>query len=399
MTEHGVVSAPTRARQIRWALVVAILAVAGVAAAAWALRPSDSGEDERGTRGGAPTPVRVAAAEQRDLELTALYTGELDAEAAEIAARTPGTLETVSVRIGDSIEEGDLLARVDTSQLVRQIAEAQAQKSAAAANARRVAAGIGAARSELERTEPLLADQLVSAQEVTALRARVEGLEAEAAAAEAQADEAQARIALIQQQIRDARLTAPFDGAVAERYLDAGAVVQHGTPVLRVVRGGPLRVRFRVAERDLARLRPGLPFTLTTQATGEETFEGRVERISAAVSTTDRSIAVEGVLAEESQALLPGMYAEVRLALGELADATVVRGAAVLERPGDEEGATVTGVFVVDGESARWTPVAVVGRSGDDVAVTGIEPSTVVVVVGHDTLRDAAPVRVTEGAR
>ena len=396
MSEPEATASASTARRVRWALVAAIVAVAGAGAAAWALKPDEAAE-QGGGRTNAPTPVRVAQAAERELTLTAKHTGELHAEVAEIAARTPGVLEEVRVRIGDPVEQGDLLARVDTAQLVRQLAEVRAQRAAAEANARRTEAGLGAARAELERTEPLLEDQLVSAQEITALRARVDGLVAEGAAASAQADEAQARLALIQQQISDARLTAPFDGAVAERYLDPGAVVQHGTPVLRVVRSGPLRVRFRVPERDLGRLETGLPIAVTTQATADQRFTGRVERISAAVAREDRSVAVEGILEEEVATLRPGMYAEVALELGTLEDAIVVPGAAVLERPGREEGEVASGVFVATNGTARWTPVEVVGRSGDDVAVRGIDAGTPVVVVGHDTLRDGAEVRVVEG--
>ena len=396
MTEHGITASVSQARRVRWALVAAIAAVAIAGALAWALRPAASSEGEGEPRAGGPTPVRVASATQRDLELTARHTGELHAEVAEIAARTAGVLEEVRVRIGDPVEAGDVLARVDTAQLVRQLAEIRAQKSAAVASGRRIEAELGAARAELERTEPLLADQLVSAQQITVLRSRVESLVAEGAGARAEAEQADARLALVQQQIRDARVTAPFDGAVAERYLDPGAVVQQATPVLRVVRSGPLRVRFRVPERDLGRLEPGLAVSVTTQATGDQRFAGHVERISAAVAREDRSVAVEGILDEDSPTLRPGMYAEVRLQLGVLEGAVVISGAAVLERP-NAGGVIVSGVFVVDVGHARWTPLQIVGRSGDDVAVQGLPSGASVVVVGHDTLRDGAAVRVAGG--
>lgn len=398
MTDQGLVVDAGRARRVRWTLVMAVLVVGAAAAAFYILRPQGAASDASARDTARPTPVRAAAAVTDDLELTARYSGELHAEGADIAARTPGVLEAVNVRIGDRVEEGDVLARVDTAQLTRQLAEVEAQRSAAAASARRAEAGLGAAQAELDRTEPLLEEQLVSAQEVTALRARVAGLQAEQAAAEAQGQEAAARLELLRQQIRDARLEAPFDGAVAERHLDPGAVVQHGSPVLRLVHGGPLRVRFRVAERDLGRIRTGMPFEVTTHATADERFAGTVERIAAAVSRDDRTAAVEGVLEGEPPTLRPGMYAEIVLQLGLLEDAVTIPGAAILERPRDE-GGMISGVFVVEGETARWVPVEVLGRSGDRVAVEGVEPEARVVTLGHETLREGAAVRVSEGSR
>jgi membrane fusion protein, multidrug efflux system len=383
---------PAASRRMRLGLVLALALVLAGAVGLWLSGGGDAGGRAAPERkGDAAVAVRTAAAQRETLELDARYTGELDADAAEIAAREGGLLESVRVRIGDRVKKGDVLARVETAQLVRQVAEVQAQRRSALASAERVQAELALARSQLERTEPLLADQLASAQEVDALRSRVAALTAERAIAEAEAEQAQARHALLAQQISDARMIAPFDGAVAERYLDPGTVVQPGQSVLRLVRDGPLRVRFRVPERELGRVREGLPFELTTRATGQERFAGRVERISAAISREDRSAAVEGVLQDEVPALRPGMYAEISLRLGTLEGAITVPGQAVLERAG-EAGVLGSGVFVVDGGAARWTKVRVVGRSGERVAVEGLQAGAQVITMGHERIRDGTSV-------
>ncbi len=392
---NGAAEATPRRRTV-WvvALAVGAMAVAGALVLRSRATPEDAGAGAGGPRGErAPAPVRAAPVITRDVTVRARYTGELDADAAEIAARTAGLLEEVRVRIGDQVSEGDVLARVDATQARRQVAEARAQVQAAAASERRARAGLGAATAELERTEPLLADRLVSPQEVDALRSRVESVSAEADAARAQADQAQARIALLNEQIADARLTAPFDGAVAERYLDPGAVVSPGTKVLRLVQSGALRVRFRVPERDVGRVQPGLAFEVSTQATGDRRFSGQVTRVSAEVSREDRTVAVEGVLDETISDLRPGMYAEVSVSLGTLEDALAVPGSALVERLGDD-GATRTGVFVVTDTSARFVPVSVRGRAGEVVAVEGLGAGMQVVTLGQAQLRDGAPVNV-----
>lgn len=387
---------PEQVRRVRIGLGIALLLVTASALGLW-LQGAEQGQGSSASdRARAAIAVRTVTAERESLPIVARYTGELDADAAEIAARVGGLLEAVRVRIGDRVHEGEVLARVDTAQLVRQVAEVQAQRRSALASAERVQAELSLAQSELARTEPLLEDKLVSAHEVDALRSRAAALTAEGAAAKAQAEQAKARHQLLQQQIRDARLTAPFDGAVAERYLDPGAVVQHGTPVLRLVREGPLRVRFRVPERDLGRVRKGLPFELTTQATSQQLFEGRIERIAAAISREDRAAAVEGVLDVDAPALRPGMYAEIAVQLGVIEDATTVPGQAVLERPG-EGGALERGVFAIENETARWLPVRVVGRSGERVAVEGVAPNTRVVTVGQERVRDGSAVLAAGG--
>lgn len=385
------------ARRRVWIVSIVVIMIAAVAVVALrtTAKQDDTGE-ARGPGGGdrrEATIVRAETSRAEDVTLTARYTGELDADVAEVASRSTGLLEDVRVRIGDRVARGDLLAVVDTAQLRQQIAEANALGAAATASERRAAAQLRSAQSELQRTEPLLSQQLVSPQEVDALRSRSDSLSAEAEAAQAQRDQARARVALLSQQIRDARVVAPFDGAVAERYLDPGAVVQPGTKVLRIVRSGPLRVQFRVPERDVGRLANGLAFEVTTQATGDRRFRGTIARASAEVSRSDRTVAVEGVLDEEAPELRPGMFAEAIVSLGTLEGAITVPGTALVERPTDD-GATETGVWVTSGDRARFVRVSVRGRTGDRVAIDGLRAGETVITLGHDALRDGAPVQI-----
>lgn len=203
--------------------------------------------------------VTLGKAEQRTLTLTARHRGELDTEVAELSAQATGRLAGVDVDIGDDVKQGQVLARVDASQSQRQISEAQAQVKSAEASKRRAAASLAGARLELERGKRLHQEKLMSQQEYDALESRLNVLAAEEDAADAQGGQARARVSLLQQQAKETKIVAPFHGAVAERFLDPGSLVQPGVKVLRVVKSGPLRVRFRVPERDLGRITRGMP--------------------------------------------------------------------------------------------------------------------------------------------
>ncbi len=378
--------------RVAFAVLLAVLAAAGL----WLVGSRSDAPAPNRAPAPSPVVVRTELAKRDSLELTSRYHGELGADAAEIAARTGGLLEHVAVRIGDEVRAGQLLGRIDTAQLTRQVAEAEARRRGALASRKRVMAELVAARAAFERTVPLLEQKLISPQDQEELRARVAALEAERDIAAAQADEAQARKLLLRQQIDDARLVAPFDGAVAERHLDAGAVVQLGTPVLTLVKAGPLRVQFRVPERDLGRIRVGQPFALTTQATGPTQFHGALDRIAAAVAREDRSVAVEGTLAKAEPALRAGMYAEITVQLGRIDDASTLPGNAVVERPG-EGGELAAGVFRVEDGLARWTPVRVLGREGDRVALSGLPEGARVITGGQERVQDGARVQVVGG--
>jgi RND family efflux transporter MFP subunit len=385
---------PPRPRALVWAVaivsivavLVAVLVGLGVVGKAAPAETRKGGRDK-------VTAVQVATPSRADLVLSAVYRGELDAEAAELAAQAIGRLLTVSVGIGDRVKRGQTLAKVDATQSQRQLAEAQAQVRAAQAARQRASAELTAGQLNLERGERLLAERLTTEQEIDTFRARVEMARAEVAAADAQRGQAEARAALLSVQVKETVLVAPFDGAVAERHLDPGALVQPGTKVLRLVQSGPLRVRFRVPERDLARVTPNMPVAVRVQATGETEHAGHVHRLAAEVSRMDRSVLAEGLLDAEHDVLRPGMYADVRLAFGRLDNVLVVPSVALVERA-LPDGARETGVYTVEDGTAHFRKVKVSGSSGDRSAVEGLSDDARVVVLGHEKLRDKSPVRV-----
>jgi RND family efflux transporter MFP subunit len=382
-------------RVVWWSVaVVSLLAIVTAAVGLGAFRGKAEAEPSKSARG---VLVTLAPSQKKTLTLTARHRGELDTEVSELSAQATGRLAVVEVDIGDIVKQGQILARIDAAQTQRQISEAEAQVRSAEAAQQRARAAREGARIELDRGQKLVREKVMSQQEVDTLESRVRVLTAEEGAADAQRGQARARVSVLQQQAKETKLLAPFDGAVAERFLDAGSLVTPGVKVLRVVKSGPLRVRFRAPERDLGRIKKGMTVEITVQATAEKRFLGKVTRISAEVSRTDRSSAVEAELDAEYEVLRAGMYAEVFLTLGKLDDAVVVPSAALTERDGKNGGDP--GVYVVKDRVAHFRPVKILGTSGEFTAVDGVALGDEVVTLGHDSLRDGSTVRLGEGPK
>jgi RND family efflux transporter MFP subunit len=378
-------------RRVWWAAALVSVVALGIAGAA-RLGAFDAAEDAPdGPAGRVPT-VRTAVAKRSSLRLSMEQRGDLDAEVAELSSQVMGRVIEVPVDLGDHFERGSLLVRIDASQAQYQVAEARTQVLSADAALERAEAEQAAAASELERGRKLRAEQLISEEALDARSSAVAVARAQVATARAQQKQAAARVSLLDHEASETRLVAPFDGSVAARYLDPGSLVQPGARVLRLVQDGPLRVRFRIPERDVGHIEPGMPLEVTTQATGSRRFAGKVTRRSSEVSRVDRSVTVQGVLAGETPQLLPGMYATVHLELGQLENAVVVPSAAVVER--ETRDGPRTGVYRIEKGVARWQDVTVRGSSGDLTAVAPLAIGTEVVTLGPDTLRDGMPVRV-----
>lgn len=339
-------------------------------------------------------PVRAVAARRGHLSVRTAYSGELVGEVSDISPQVSGLLVDVPARIGQRVAAGTVLAVIADVEVRNQLQEARGQLGVAEANRDRAAAELVGVEADYQRAMELYDQGLLSEQEQQQVTSQYATTRANLAAGEAQVQQSSAREALLAEQFANTRVRAPFDAVVSDRYLDRGALVQPGTPILRLVEEAPLLVQFRVPERDLSAVQTGAAFDVATEATGEQTFSGIVRRVAGEVRRNDRTVLVEGELAETDELLLPGMYADVSVSLRDLDNALIVPGAALLERVA-MDGARSTGVMVpVDG-LAQWRAVTVAGRSGEYSAIAGpIEAGELVLTMGHNQLGHGAPVRV-----
>jgi RND family efflux transporter MFP subunit len=382
-------------RRVPWHwLATAVIAVVLAVTFWWRPSPPQPGANAQASAEARRPVVQVQPVERGEFTLRASYVGEFTADAADLAAEAAGRLLSVSVRLGQSVKAGQELARVDDRALVLQLQEARALDELASANERRAAAALAAVQAELGRSEGLLTQKLVSAQAVDTLRARLESASADVAAALAQRNQAKARASVLEEQIRTCRIVAPAAGTISERYRDPGAFVTPGTPIVRWVGQGSLRVRFKIPEKSAHLVKLGMPVSLRVAATADA-VAGRVRGFGAEVSRAERVMLAEAELDGAPPAGgLPGMFAEVELTQSVVEDALLVPAAAVVTRV-DDQGNEVRGVFVLDGERAAWRPLSVLGQAGDKIAVTGlVAAAQPVITAGHAELKDGVAVRL-----
>lgn len=377
---------------LRWGLLIAL--AGGVAA--WFALPAAAPDERRGRGGPKATPVSVALIATGGLTAHTTYPGELTADSADVASLIAGRLLAVHVRLGDAVEAGQLIAELDTAELAEQRAEALAQQRAAAASRNRANVDLRLATRELERTDGLAERGIASGQERDARRAAVEGHRAGLRLAAAQEEQARARVAALEQRIAEARIVAPFDGVVSARSFDAGGFVPVGATIARVVARDPLRVRFEVPEHELA----GLTLSAPVSVTASPTPEPRPARVIGAAGEVERErrvVAVEAEIDEPPPSWLPGMYVDVKVVRRALEDALIVPQIALVSRLG-VSGEIDHGIFVVDGDVARWVDVVVVARDATRAAIAAeVAPDALVLVGGHGDLSDGAAIEIPGG--
>ena len=309
----------------------------------------------------ASVPVEVAAVQRRSISSFIETNGTVEAEnEVDIVARVTAPIVELKVEEGMEVRQGQLLARLDDSEI-----KSQAEIS-------RV--NLKEAELSYERAKTLRDSLLVSPEEFEQAQTRVD-----TARAQYESD----RIQLSYTEIR-----APFGGLIVSRYIDLAQQVNPGNPLFRISDFIPLLCPIQVPERDLPRLRLGQRAYLTFEAWPGERFTAEVLRIRPVVDAATGTVRV--TLDVDAQGRLrPGMFARVYVETETRDDTLVIPKAALsLESIGDT-------VYVAAGEAASRRSVDLGFREGDFVEIlTGVEEGEQVIVVGQDGLSEGTPVNV-----
>lgn len=239
----------------------------------------------------------------------------LSSEAVDVTADSPGRLAAVYVEIGDRVTRGDRLASLDPRLVAQDLEMARSALRAAEADAGRADAELSEARARWDRRRKN--PEIFSGEDLAESELRVKTATSALEVSRARVAEQRARVRQLETSVGQTDVRAPFDGQVAERFADPGALVGPGTPVLRLISGGDLRVRAAVPPDDARTLAPG---TAVTARVRDLTLEvpGRVERISPGVDTASQMVFVEIRLEpapDVAARLQTGLVVDVRKAL------------------------------------------------------------------------------------
>ena len=312
-------------------------------------------------------------------------------QTAAIYARTPGYVRRRLVDIGSRVRAGQLLADIDAPDLDQQVTQARGVVAQTRA-ARELA------QANLVRWRALAADSAVTAQELDQMQAAFDEAVANLNSAEANLQR------LVQLQVYE-RVVAPFAGVITARNVDPGALVGtaggvSGTSpagsgsapgsLFTIAQADTLSVYVTVPEGYAAAVAIGQPAVVTLPALPGDTLRGRVARTAGSLDATARTLLAEVRVANPKSAFLPGMYAQVQLALGAGTPPLRVPATALVIRGGPPQVVTVA-----PDSTARYQTVTIGRDLGSWVEVTGgLADGSVVVVNPADDLRDGARVRV-----
>lgn len=383
--------------------------------------------------------VGVMTPEQRDLEVTLSYTGDiLPNRQTAIFAKTTGYIRAIHADRGEFVKAGQLLVEIEPTEMEAALDQARAALATSQAGLQVARSNLETARANLanqqanltkaqtvvandrrqaERMTELFARGLVAAQErdnarttyeaslaaaraqeaqVQAARVQIETADSQVRLAESQIEQQRAAVRMAQMRVDDTRVAAPFAGYISQKHLDVGAAVNAqaaassnaSVAILTLQDLDPVRVQIEVPERDVARVRPGARVRLKADAYPDQRFSGAVERIVHTLDPRTRTMGVEVVIPNADHRLKPGMYARVELVLEVRRSALLLP----LEALGGGEGRP--SVLVVREGTVARVPVELGAADGPRIQITkGLGPGDQVIVQGRELVRDGQTVK------
>ncbi len=305
----------------------------------------------------AKVQVKVATAEQQNVEQLVEFTGTVTANVRNSIASAGATrIQKILVEVGDNVKKGQMLVEMEPSNYLQAAAQLENLKV------------------EYSRAQALYQSGGISKQQLDQLKTQLN-----------------VSTTVAQNLRENTRLVSPVNGVVTARNFDNGDVVG-GAPILMVEQLNPLKVRINVSEEYFARVKNGMKVDITFEVYPGKVFRGNVSLVYPTIDATTRTFVVEISIPNEKMLVRPGMFARVNLNLGGMLR-TIIPDIAVQKQQGTNDRYT----FVIQDGVAQRRSLTLGRRLDDKVEIIGgVKEGEQVVVAGASRLVDKTEVVVVE---
>lgn len=321
---------PPSARLL-WSVVAIVVIVLAIGAFEhW--RTNEAAEQtQQQTNSDMPT-VRTAAVKVLSDPIKITLPGQTEGfDHANIFARATGYIAERKVDIGSHVKQGDLLVRIASPDLDRQLdqAEAQLQQNIAAVAQAKAQVSLSQANLALGKVTFSRIDSLAQKgfetiqnrdnqqANMSSQQANVEAANAGVKVAEANVEAQQATVNRLKTLAGFEEVSAPFDGVISARNVDIGDLVNAdngtGTPMFGIVQDDVLRVAINVPQTQAVGVRDGLTAKVTVFELPGRTFSGTVARNAGALQFASRTLPVQVDVKNPDHALKAGIFVNVEL--------------------------------------------------------------------------------------
>lgn len=346
-------------------IIIVLLVVGGLSYPKVKPLFSSTGDDQSATNSTANNLLEVEAVEvgYETIDDEIFSSGTIQAnEVVELSAEASGIITDIYFEEGREVQEGDLLVKINDSEL-------QAQKQ-------RAEFRLNLAEQREDRQRRLLERGGISQEDYDATLNEVNVLRSE--------------LNLIDAQIEKTEIRAPFSGLIGLKYVSVGSYIGPNTRIASLQEVDPIKIDFSVPERYISRVTVGDGINFTVQGV-DSTFTGEVYAIEPRINTETRTLQIRAISENNGELLYPGAFANITLILDEIDDALMVPTISIIP------GLNSQKVFVVNDGVVEEKIIRSGIRNSEKVQVVeGIEQGDIVLTTGLLQVRPGMEVNITE---
>lgn len=321
---------------------------------------SENSKDQSAKK--SPMKVKGIVVQPQTFDNNLSLSGSIEAnEQVEIRSEISGIVESINFQEGSNVSKGQLLFKVNDSELRAQLSQANTKENLAAENDR--------------RAKLLLQKEAISQEEYDVARA-------EYASTKAQSQ-------LIKAQLAKTSVRAPFSGKIGLRSISVGTYITPAILVSNLVNLGKLKITFSIPEKYATQIKNNTELSFSVAGSPEK-HKARVYAIEPSVAVATRTLQVRAITENKDGKLLAGTFANIELSLVQIKDAIVVPTEAVVPVQNGKK------IFISNFGKAKEIMVETATRTDTSLLIlSGLKAGDTVITSGVMALKNETPVKVT----
>ncbi len=322
-----------------------------------------SEENDSKDKGGKNKPMTVSGivVQPQTFENNLSLSGSIEAnEQVEIRSEVSGIVETINFQEGNTVAKGQLLFKVNDSELRAQLQQARTKQGLASENER--------------RAKLLLQKEAISQEEYDISQADLKSM--------------QAQSQLIQAQLSKTSVKAPFSGKIGLRSISPGTYITPTILVAKLVNIGKLKITFSIPEKYASQIKMNSNLSFYISGSTEK-YTAKVYAIEPEVAVATRTLQVRAIADNKDGKVLPGTFADVELPLDVVKDAIVIPTEAIIPIQNGKK------IFIANKGKAKEVKVETATRTDASVLVlSGLKAGDTLLTSGVMSLKDEAPIKI-----
>lgn len=334
--------------------------------------------------------VQTAKVEKKNLTMKTTLSGKIKPiKESSIVPKMPGKVTNVHVEIGNRVQKGDILFKLDQKDLLNAVKTSEAAYNTSLANLKLTQEKMDNNKKNYERNKALYEQGALSKQQFE--QSELSASEAQLNLVKAQLEQARVSLENAKSKLSDCIITAPISGFITSVNITEGELASSGAPAVNIADLDTVLIETSISEHLINKVHTGDEVDVLVKSASKEPLKGKVSALSPAPTKNGLTYPMKITLENKEAFIKAGMFAEIRIVSDHKKNIIAIPSDSVVVKDGNEV------VFVIHENQALTKDVSLDLDNGQYVEVTkGLKEGDMIVVKGQNYLDEGNKVKIIE---